>query len=142
MSNSARNSPAFTKATLLTKELAPGLFTCRFYTSDEPTGSEEERLKTKFFNLDLPSKVYEWDMLVALSAPVTYASLCAMHGSAIPSDVGIPFTNCSCSQHEWFLGALHPEEANVGGSQAIGSRSTRFLVTCEGLLYLVKAMIC
>ena len=96
MLNSARDGPAFTKATLLNQALAPGLFTRRFYASNEPTGIEEERLKTKVFNLDSPSKVYERDMLVALGAPVMYASLCAIHGSAIPSDMGVPFANCSC----------------------------------------------
>ena len=84
MSNVARDGPAFTKATLLSKELVPGLFTCQFYAFDEPTRSEEERLETKVFSLSCPDKVYERDMLMALGAPVVYASLCAMLGAQSP----------------------------------------------------------
>ena len=142
MSNAARDGPSFTKATLLSKELVPGLFTHQFYAFDEPTRSEEERLETKVLSLSCPDKVYKRDMLMALGAPVVYAILCAMHGTAIPNGVGVPFMNCSCSRHEWFLGALRPREASATGSQAVGSRSTSFLVTCGGLLYLVKAKIC
>ena len=101
--------------------------------------SEEERLETKVFSLSCPDKVYERDMLMALGAPVVYASLCAMHGSAIPNGVGVPFTNCPCHQHEWFLGALHPGEGNTSGA---GARNAPFLVACGGLLYLVDAVIC
>ena len=142
MSDSTRDGPAFTKATLLNQALAPSLFTHRFYASAEPTGIEEERLKTKVFNLDSPSKVYERDMLVSFGAPLIYASLCAIHGSAIPSDMGILFANCSCQWHEWFLGALHPDESGSGNSGVAGSRDAHFLVACGGLLYLVKAVIC
>ena len=142
MSRPARDGPAFMKITLLSMELVPGLFTHKFCAPGDPTRVEEEGLKVKVLNLDSPIKVYERDMLIALGAPVIYASLCAMHGNAIPDGMRVPFANCSCHRHEWFLGALRPGEGSVNGSRPAGSHCAPFLMACGELLYLVEATIC
>ena len=83
--------------------------------------------------------IFERDFLVALGAPLTFATLCAKVGGRIQEER--IFGNCSCKHHNWMLAGTESSFLAPWKSDDPFTNRFVFQLECDGLLYSVPVLL-